>query len=152
MKVLLPICLLALGAAPVDHPKTYLASVVGVPLKTGESIEQFSFLTWGVDVNAVCYVPGGWRITAGRDSTPEGEISGQGSTGTTWYRERSPKQLRNFVLVTLYAPIQRNALHQGTGVVPATFNGEATISDLDDEHKIRLSYRNIRLVRASRCL
>ena len=151
MKVLLPICLLAVGAAPVDHPKTYLASIVDVPLKTDESIERFSFSTWGVDVNAVCHVPGGWRITAGRDSTPEGEISGQGSTGTTWYRERSPKQLKNFVLVTLYAPVQRNAFHQGTGVVPATFSGEATISDLDDEHKALLSYRNIRLVPASRC-
>jgi hypothetical protein len=131
----------------MDRPQTYLLSVVDVPLKADESIEKFTFATWGVDVKAVCRVPGGWRITAGRDSTPDGEISGQGSTGTTWYWEPSPRQLKNFVLVTLYGPVQ----HQATGGVPATFKGKAVISHMDDEHKVALSYKNIRLVRASRC-
>ena len=147
MKALLPFCFLAVGAAPVDRPQTYLASIVDVPLEAGESIGSFSVSTWGVDVKAVCRVPGGWRITAGRDATPDGEISGRGSHGVTWYRERSPRQLRNFILVTLYGPVQR----QRIGAVPATFSGKATISDLNDEHKVALSYRNIKLVRANRC-
>jgi len=145
--------LLALAAAtvPVDHPRTYLLSVINFPLKTDESVERFSFSTWGVDVKAVCHVPGGWRIKAGRDSTPDGEISGSGSTGTTWYRERSPRQLRNFVLVTLYGPVQPNDIRQRDGVIPATFNGKATISGYDDDREVTLSYRNIRLVPASHC-
>ncbi len=147
MKALLPICLLAIGAAPVDRPQTYLASIVDVPLKADEAIESFSFSTWGVDVKAVCSIPGGWRITAGGAATPDGEISGQGSQGATWYRERSPRQLKDFVLVTLVGPVQRWRI----GAVPATFSGKAVISDLDDEHEVALSYRNIRLVRASRC-
>jgi len=143
--------LAAATAVPVDHPHTYLLSVVDFPLKVDESVESFSFSTWGVDVNAVCHVPGGWRIKAGRDSTPRGEISGTGSTGTTWYRERSPKQFHNFALVTLYGPVQRQDIKEKDGVVPATFNGKAAISDYDDEHQVTLSYRNIRLVSASRC-
>jgi hypothetical protein len=74
------------------------------------------------------------------------KLRAKGSTGTTWYRESSPRQLKNFVLVTLYGPVQRHRI----GAVPATFSGEALISDLDDEHKVALPYRNIRLVRANR--
>lgn len=147
MRILLALCLLTVGAAPNDRPQTYLMSIVDVPLKSGDRIERFSFSTWGVDVEAVCRTPFGWRVTAGSGATPEGEISGRGTVGATWFSEGSPNPLRDFVLVTLHGSVQ----HRQLGAVPATFSGTALISDMDDQHKVRLTYKNIRLVRARRC-
>jgi hypothetical protein len=79
------LALLAVGAAPVDHPRTYLASIVDLPVTRDEGVERFSFATWGVDFKAVCHFPAGWRITADGDATPDGELSGTGSLGATWF-------------------------------------------------------------------
>lgn len=147
MRIRLALCLLTVGAAPNDRPETYLMSIVDVPLKPGHRIERFSFATWGVDVEAVCRTPFGWRITAGSGAAPAGEISGRGTVGATWFSEGSPNPLRNFVLVTLHGSVQQGQL----GPVPATFSGTALISHMDDRHKVRLTYKNIRLVRARRC-
>jgi len=148
--VLFPI-LLAAAAAPVDRAKMYLLSVVDLPLQAGESVEEFSFSTWGVDVKAVCHVPDGWYITAGRNANPEGEISGRGTNGVTWLRERSPKVLQNFVLVTLYAPVQRNDIAQRNGFIPQTFKGEASTARLTGGRRISLTYKNIHLLPAAHC-
>lgn len=36
MKVFIPLALLAVGAAPVEHPRTYLLSIIRIPLRYGE--------------------------------------------------------------------------------------------------------------------
>ena len=150
--MLLPI-LLAAAPAPAEHPHTYLLSIGNLPLKAGESVEKFEFSTWGIEFDAVCHIPPGWRITAGSSATPNGSLAGSGSQGATWFNESSPPELRHMVLVTLYANIQRADLRtpDGSGVVPATFAGQATISTDDGERKVRLSYKNITLIPAVRC-
>lgn len=150
VKLLLPL-LLAAGSVPADHPQMYLLSIVHLPLKRDESVKQFSFATWGIGVNAVCHIPEGWRITAGRDADPEGEIAGRGSNGVSWFKESNPKELGDLVLVTLYMPVQKTDVKQHDGIVPATFNGEALVSGLDADRKIPLSYKNIHLVSAAHC-
>lgn len=77
MKLLLPLALLTVGAAPVDHPRSYLLSIGRIPLKDTESIEAFSIETWGVEFKSVCRIPGGWRIKAGSSATPNGEFGGE---------------------------------------------------------------------------
>jgi hypothetical protein len=140
-----------LASAPADRPRTYLASIVEIPIAAGESVESFSFETWGVTVQAVCHVPLGWIVKAGGSANPSGVIEGEGSHGATWFARASPAPLRNFVLLTLYGPVQRRDLRQSNGVVPATFSGFATINAEKGERKVRLGYRNVRLVPASRC-
>lgn len=121
MKPLLLLLLVA-APAPVDHPRTYLASIVGVPLKADERIESFSIDTWGVTFNAVCRIPYGWRIRAGNSGSLDGVLEGKGSQGVTWLSGSSPGALQTFALITLYGLVQRSdiPLRNRTGVIPAT--------------------------------
>lgn len=153
MIMLFALPLSATVPAPVDHPKTYLASITDIPLKSGERIERFSISTWGVTFTAVCQIPSGWTIKAGGSATPEGVLEGEASLGTTWLSEASPKPLRDFVLIKLYEPVQRRDVgKEGAPVyIPATFKGHALLSDDDAERKVRLSYANVRLTPASHC-
>jgi hypothetical protein len=148
MKLLLPLMLSATGAATIDHPRTYLASVVEVPLEAGESMESFSISTWGVEFKAICKIPGGWRIKAGNSATPDGVLEGEGSQGATWFNRRSPSELRHLALITLYAPVQRSDVRNGPD---ATFKGTATFSTDSGERNAPLTYRNVKLTPASRC-
>lgn len=154
MRKLLPLMLLA-AAAPVQaqEPQTYLVSIVDVPIQAGESIEDFSFATWGATFEAVCHIPRGWTIRAGGSATPEGVLSGEGSHGATWLREESPPELRDLALVTLEGPVQAEAVSSpdGDGEVPATFEGKATISNGLEDREIALTAANVRLVPAARC-
>lgn len=149
MKALL-LALLMAPTRPADHPRTYLVSIVDFPLKAGESVESFSFQTWGVDFKAVCRVPSGWRIKVGASATPDGVLEGEGSQGATWFNRPSPKALEKLVLVTLYGPVQKYA-EGANGELPATFSGKATLSTEDGEKEVALSTDNIRLTPATRC-
>ena len=153
MNVLFALALSATAPAPVDHPQTYLASITGIPLKPGDSIDGFSISTWGVTFNAVCHIPNGWTIKAGGSATPDGVLEGEASLGVTWLRQPSPKQLHDLVLVTLYEPVQRRDVGKVDGPVyiPATFKGNARLWADDTERKVPLSYANVRLTPANRC-
>ena len=155
MRRLFPFLLpLTLGAASaVDHPHKYLLSVVGLPVKDTVSVKAFTFDTWGVEFNSVCRVPGGWRIKAGSSATPDGELAGEGSQGATWFNQRSPDELHAFVLVTLYTPVQRNDVTTagGSGLIPATFKGVATVETDDGDKRVPLTFQNITLTPATRC-
>jgi len=154
MKRLLPLLLLLPGPAfAVDHPRTYLLSINGLPVKGTGSVKAFSIDTWGVEFNSVCRIPTGWRITAGSSATPNGELAGEGSQGATWFNERGPKALHAFVLVTLYAPVQRTDVKTAdrSGLVPATFKGFATVETDDGEKRFPLTFRNITLTPAVAC-
>jgi hypothetical protein len=137
----------------VDQPRTYLVSIVGIPLAPDESVQAFAFATGGVTFDAVCHIPGGWRIRAGASLTPNGVLEGDGSQGVTWFRSGSPPALRSLVLVTLYGPVQRRDIRSrdGSSLIPATFGGYATITTDDGERTMPLSHRNIRLMPARRC-
>src|SRR4051794_35617938 len=95
----------SVAAAPVDHPKTYLASL-RIPLRQGRSVESFSIRTWGVRFKAVCHIPYGWRIKAGNGASPDGDLEGEGSQGITWLNRRAVAagELKNLVLLTLLGP------------------------------------------------
>lgn len=151
MKALLSLALLTIGAAPVDRPRSYLLSIGRISLKDTESIEAFAIETWGVHFKSVCRIPNGWRIKAGSSATSGGIIEGNGSQGATWFKNGSPKELRSFILVTLYAPVQRADIGRSANGVPATFKGAATIATDEGDIKRPLSYRNITLAPAHRC-
>ena len=147
MKALLPLLLLVAASPPGEQPRRYLVSIVDIPLKPGESVVRFSIETWGVQFDAVCKIPSGWRIRAGSSATPDGVLEGNGSLGATWLSQSSPPELNGLVLVTLSGAIQ----HKDRGAVPATFKGSATISAETGEPQVALTARNIRLVPARDC-
>lgn len=154
MRRIFPLLLVMPGAASAaDHPRTYLLSVIGLPVKPTVSVTAFSFETWGVEFNAVCSIPSGWRIKAGSSATPNGELGGEGSQGATWFNQRNPKGLKDFVLVTLYAPVQRADVktENGSGLVPATFKGFATLETDDGDRRVPLTFRNVMLTPSRAC-
>ena len=148
MKLLLSLMLAAAISSPQDRPKTFLMSIVDLPLKSGESVEGFTLSTWGVEFQAVCKIPSGWRIKAGNSATPDGVLEGEGSQGATWFHRNSPAELRPLALITLYAPIQRSDVRNGPD---ATFKGTATVSTDIGEKKVRLTYSNVHLTPARHC-
>jgi hypothetical protein len=150
--LLFAIALAAASSAPADHPKTFLASIEGIPLGPNESMDEFQVETWGVEFKAVCHIPGGWWIEAGGSATPEGSLKGRGSLGATWLNRKSLSELRNLVLLTLYAPVQREDIRDRTGdaIIPATFKGRASVYG-PKGRVIPLTYANVRLVPAQRC-
>lgn len=153
MSALLPFMMALAAAPPVDHPKTYLLSIVDLPVKAGQMIDGFSFTTWAVEFNTVCHIPPGWKITAGGSIAPDAELSGEGGQGVTWLRERNPDSLKALALVTLYGPVQKETIYEATGEIPATFAGKASVWDVDaeDGHDVPLTADNIRLVPAKAC-
>jgi len=151
MRALLPIAILALGAAaPVDNPRTYLVSLSNFGLEPAERVESFSITTWGVEFKAVCHIPGGWRIKAGNSASPDGELEGEGSEGVTWLGQGHLNELHNFVLITLYGPVQRHDLPLKDGLVPATFKGHATVT-FERDRRVRLTFANVVLTPATGC-
>ena len=127
---------------------TYLASIT-VPLGPDERLEAFDFETWGVEVLAVCHIPPGWRIAAGGSAAPDGVIAGKGSHGVTWISDMT--SLKNLVLVSLAGPVQQADRSNGSGVVPATFKGKASLETDDAPREVTLGHANVRLTPAEGC-
>lgn len=153
MKALILALVAAGTAVPIDHPHTYLLSLHNLPVGIDSYINEFSIETWGVTTLATCQIPAGWTITAGSSANPSGQISGTGSLGVTWLDHKRLDHLNGIVLIRMYAPIQRRAIRSGTGEVPATFKGHATIGRYggDDDWKVHLGWRNVRLTSATHC-
>ena len=135
---------LLVGAAPGGGPRTYLVSIVDIPLSARGRLSSFTIDTWGVEVRAICHIPRGWRVQGGGNATPEGVIAGEGTHGATWLGREDAGELQGLALVRLSLPVQRRA----KGPVPATFAGKAVIAE---ERQAQLDYRNVRLAPATRC-
>ena len=151
MRIPLVLTLLAAGAAPVSRPMTYLVSLEAISIKNTEDIKSFSVETWGVRVKSVCHIPAGWWIKAGSSATPDGVLAGEGSQGATWFDTSSPSELRSLALVEVSGPIRWADEKSGTGTVPATFKGFATLETDAGDRRVALGYRNIILKRADHC-
>ncbi|MBO9624541.1 MAG: hypothetical protein J7500_17675 [Sphingomonas sp.] len=146
MALLLPLA----APVPEDLPVTYLASIE-IPLGADERVSGFVFESWGVEFKAICRIPSGWRIKAGSSATPNGNFEGEASHGITWIGRDNMRELRDLALVTLRAPLQRDAIRQANGEIPATFAGHATIEGMDDSRQVSIGVDNVRLKPAARC-
>jgi hypothetical protein len=145
------LALLPAASAGAEPERTYLASVTGIALGPNEYVDAFAVNTWGVDFIAVCHIPPGWEVRAGRRASPDGVLAGRASHGVTFLGRAHLSQLGGLALIRLPGPVQRTRI----GDVPATFSGHAEIGTYgtdDDRHRqVRLSYANVRLVPATRC-
>jgi hypothetical protein len=145
---------LALAApAPAAAGETWLASIGGLELRAGEYVDGFRIETWGVDILAVCRIPPGWRVTAGRSAAPDGVFAGEATHGVTAIGAAHLSALGNIVLVRLHGAVQREAMPVEGGTVPATFAGRVSIGSHRPEggREVRLTHANVRLMRAAAC-
>jgi hypothetical protein len=135
-----------------DESKIFLMSV-SVDLAPNESLREFAIDTWGIQYEAVCHIPLGWRVEAGASATLDGVTKGEGSHGATWLNRESLNELQDVVLITMFAPVQQDDRRDKSGavIIPATFKGKAVVETGDGERQVALSHRNVRLTPAVGC-
>ena len=136
------------------EPRTYLLSVTGIALNPQEHVDGFRVETWDVDFLAVCHLPPGWQIRAGRMATPDGVLAGEASHGVTFLDRMRLSELDDLALVRILDPVQPEEIRSAGGIQPATFSGRATIGTYGDgepHREQRLGAANIRLLPAARC-
>lgn len=139
--------LAAPAAAQEGEGGTYLLSV-SYPLAAGERTDGFALASWGVDYLAVCRIPLGWRITAGRNATAEGRLEGEATHGVTQRSDTS--YFESLALVRLWGPRQDEdgPTPDGAGTIPATFAGTIRIAESRD---VTLEPRHLTLTPAAAC-
>ncbi|MDE1918149.1 MAG: hypothetical protein KGJ57_09095 [Sphingomonadales bacterium] len=150
--------LLLTAAKPVEHPRTYLLSLTGLPL--GEHyprLKSFEMETYGVDIAAVCRIPEDWSILAGYKYSIAGDINGGAAHGAGWLNRKQLAKEGPLLLVTLHGPVERHGptFSKSNGLPIATFAGKAEIEpsneNSDDDQIIPLTAANIRLTPARAC-
>ena len=137
-------------AARADQERIFLASITGIELAETEYLDGFSIDTWWVEVLAVCHLPPGWEIRAGKQASPDGAIAGEASHGVTFLNRASLSELRGLALVRLQGPVVRRR----EGNMPPTFSGRARIGRYGTDERRReqgLTAANVGLAPATRC-
>jgi len=132
--------------------RTYLVSITSVPVETGDQVARFALDTWGIDILAICSIPAGWRIEAGRTAAPDGVIRGEATHGTTRLTGRRLAGLRNIALIRVDGAVRGGTQRTGSGDDIATFLGNMDIYDSRGAaREVPLTLRNVRLTPAQRC-
>ncbi|HEX8308798.1 MAG TPA: hypothetical protein VF645_10320 [Allosphingosinicella sp.] len=140
--------LLAAAAPAAEEPqgRLYLLSIGGIELGREERVTGFGIASWGVDWVALCRIPTGWRLRAGRDATSQGLIEGESTHGATRLGDLGP--LREIALVRLWGPVQARPKREAGALLPATFAGSLTLSG---GRRVKLDMARLRLSRAKAC-
>jgi hypothetical protein len=140
-----------------------LLSLSGVqphPLRQGEDkkaqyIAAFDIKTWAVKVLAVCHIPAGWTISAGKNAYPEGVLSGSAGEGVAFIDAAALAELNNLFLVQVTDYHAEDRGDCARDCTPATFSGDLYIGTYGasgvPDTKLRLSPANIRLTSAAKC-
>jgi len=85
-------------------------------------VSGFLIETWEIRIRAVCQIPAGWMITAGRNLDPSGQISGTASGFMTNLDDQQFRELQNIVLID--AP---PTTAEKPAMEPPTFQGTITV-------------------------
>ncbi|WP_341914656.1 hypothetical protein [Ferrovibrio terrae] len=86
------------SASPCAAHSAELLSIVGLDVTGNEYVEAFDITTRGIQVLAVCHIPTGWIITAGRTAGYEGELAGGASVGAAGLNQRQLGELQGLFL------------------------------------------------------
>jgi hypothetical protein len=138
--------------ARAGEGQAYLLSIAEIALAPREYVDRFSIDTWEVEILAICRLPPGWTITAGKDATPTGSIGGEASHGVTFLDAARLSELQDMALIALDGPVD----WQPHGTIPATFAGHAEVGIYgtgDDLPRRRIAFTaaNLRLTPAAGC-
>lgn len=152
---------LAITAAPA-FAQTQLLSITGIDLQplhtgaqaSGQYVSGFNIRTWGVRVLAVCHIPRGWTISAGKNANPEGELSGRAGEGVAFLDSQRVAQLADLFLVRVEDYSPADAGDCARNCRPASFSGALRIGQYGTRQRTvtrRLTASNIQLRPAARC-
>ncbi|HEX8126278.1 MAG TPA: hypothetical protein VF548_11910 [Allosphingosinicella sp.] len=136
----------ATPAAGADESGLYLLSIADVPIAGEQRVTGFKLASWGVDWVALCAIPTGWRLRAGRNATPEGLFEGESTHGVTWLGSLEP--LRSVALVRVHGTVRWRDRRFPGGREPATLAGTLSLSG---GREVRLGESNLRLAAARTC-
>lgn len=142
--------LVAGSTASAERPHSYLVSIEGIALAENEFVDRFTIDTWGVEILAVCRLPPGWEIRAGKQASPDGVLAGEASHGVTFLNRADVGALRRLALVRIDGAVTWT----GHGNMPPTFAGRASIGRYgpdESRREMTLTRANIRLATAARC-
>jgi hypothetical protein len=144
----------ALTAPIAIAADTELLSIVGINLPENGYVNEFNIETWGVEVLAVCRLPEGWTITAGKSADPSGILKGEASLGVTFLNQHRIGELRGLFLVHLES-YQAEERVEPNVVYPATFKGTISVGTYGGGdiggREIRIAPTNLLRTPAARC-
>lgn len=145
------ICL-AVAAWTSAAPATQLLSIKMPERNPDSYVSGFQIRTWGINILAICKLPVGWMVTAGRELNPGGQIVGSASGFMTNLDAKQFGKLRDFVLIDDMEPP-----HERSPTEPAAFSGvfirvgEYSKSATHRDRRIRLKRSDIVLKPATQC-
>jgi hypothetical protein len=159
MKLLcsMPVFLVLAGSAlPALADPSELLSIRGITLPEHGYVEAFRIDTWSVRVLAVCRLPPGWTITAGKSADPSGILAGEASLGSTYLNNKNLDQLHQLFLIEVsdYRERELPMPNVPGGVHPATFSGKLVVGTYgthDDAHEVSITPANLLREPATHC-
>jgi len=127
-----------------------LVSIRGLRLAESEYISGIEIKTWAVFIRAVCTIPPGWEITAGKGIDPGGEVSGGAGGFVANLNSKQLPELDNLFLIDDPDPEYRP-----TPTTPPMFEGTVSIGTYGKpeagEHDITLGAVNFVMTPANGC-
>jgi hypothetical protein len=141
----------------VAHPalaRSELLSIRGIALPENGYVAGFSIDLWSVEVLAVCHLPPGWTITAGKSADPSGVLSGKASLGVAFLNLSDLKQLDRLFLIEVEDYHAREKPLPNGVVSPASFGGKLAIGTYGSDsapHDIPIPQTNFVREPATRC-
>ena len=153
----MPVFLALAGSAlPSLADAGELLSIRGITLPEHGYVKAFRIETWGVMVLAVCRLPPGWTITAGKSADPSGILAGEASLGVTYLNGQNLDQFRKLFLIEVsdYRERELPIPNVPGGVYPATFSGKlvvGTYGNHDDAHEVAIMPANLFREPATQC-
>ena len=128
-----------------------LVSIQGLNIGKTEYVAAFEIETWAIQIRAVCRLPIGWMVTAGRELNPGGRISGKASGFMTNLNYKQAEELKDLFLID-----DPDFDHHPSPSEPPIFRGSITIGSYDSssrakERVIPLKVGSIVLRDAAQC-
>jgi hypothetical protein len=131
-----------------------LLSIKVQDLNADSYISGFQIKTWDIRLRAICKIPVGWMMTAGKELNPGGVISGFASGFMANIDMKQLEKLNDFILID--DAEARSPPAPGSPSEPPTFQasllvGEYSKSPTQRDRRIRLKDLEIVLKPATQC-
>jgi hypothetical protein len=127
-----------------------LVSIQDLNIGKTEYVAAFEIETWAVQIRAICRLPVGWIITAGKELNPGGRISGRASGFMTSLNYQQVEEFKDLFLIDDSTANRRPAPSE-----PPMFEGSITVGSYDapraEERVVPLKVSNIVLRDAAQC-
>jgi hypothetical protein len=140
-------------ALPPRASADELLSIEGIKLDGDGYVSGFSIDTWDIRILAVCHLPLGWTITAGRNLSFDGHLVGQASGFMLNLNSSQLGELKDLFLIET-----PDFARAKSPTEPPMFQGSITIGNYKkpgdpevEDRTVRLDQSNIVLKSASEC-